>query len=58
MKTAKNIEAVLFQADCPCGGAVMMKATGSFALSPGDPMVCETCREGVTFDDRKFARIA
>lgn len=56
-RTAINIEAVTFTAECPCGGEVMMAGTGSLLLTPGDAMVCSECDSEITFGSRKTARI-
>ena len=46
-KTAKNVQAVVIQAECPCGGAVMMAGSGSFDLSAGDEMICSECESPI-----------
>jgi len=42
-KTARNIRAVLISAECPCSGSVIDAVTGSYDLTGGDAMICDTC---------------
>jgi len=55
-KNAKNVHAVLISAECPCGGSVIDAVTGSFDLTGGDAMICDTCESTIVIN-AKIARL-
>jgi predicted metal-binding membrane protein len=55
-KTAKNIQAVLINAECPCGGSVTDAVTGSYDFTGGDDLICDTCESPIVIKAKTARR--
>ena len=55
-KTAIDVSATTFTAECPCGGSVLSDQTGSYQLDGDGPMTCDTCGSAIRIG--KTARIS
>ena len=55
-KTAIDVSATTYTAECPCGGSVVSDLTGAYQLDGEGSMTCDTCGSAIRIG--KTARIS